>query len=99
MVTEDGLTLDVGHTMQGTDSCIREMYTWNLYNLITQGQPPINLIHKKVTFLAWMTQSVLRKTHQVLGKIILPRCCLHFSTILLGDYFPGEVCIIDISSF
>ena len=27
MVTEDGLTLDVGHTMQGTDSCIREMYT------------------------------------------------------------------------
>ena len=27
MVTEDGLTLGVGHTMQGTDSCIREMYT------------------------------------------------------------------------
>ena len=27
MVTEDGFTLGVGHTMQGTDSCIREMYT------------------------------------------------------------------------
>ena len=55
MVTEDGLALGVGHTMQGTDSCIREMYTWNLYNLITQCQPPINLINKKVTFLTWMT--------------------------------------------
>ena len=25
--TEDGLTLGIGHTMQGTDSCIGEMYT------------------------------------------------------------------------
>ena len=27
MVTEDSFTLGIGHTMQGTDSCIREMYT------------------------------------------------------------------------
>ena len=27
MVTEDSFTLGIGHTMQGTDSCIGEMYT------------------------------------------------------------------------
>ena len=27
MGTEDGFILGVGHTMQGIDSCIREMYT------------------------------------------------------------------------